>query len=221
MHGTCSQRATPRLGRQPSAWATVIVLAASVLTSDRVDVLLLVMGGMTAAYTIGRWVEAQRAAHAAAGAEGIVAVLGDALVRCRRWERPLTLVRIDGPLDEATRASVDEAVRTTDEVCHEPEATYVVMPEESVIGATVWAHRLVENADLPTLGVAQFPVDGLTVDGLLAHAASAESVLPPALPASPPVGDAELAEDASADDVVESGPVVDDPWQHHRIGDDR
>lgn len=168
-----------RFGRTGTPVATavatsVVVLAvvASLLTTGRASIALSLVAGFLAAFTLGRSVEARRAAAAPAPAarrHDVVNALGISLARCRRFERPLTLVRIGGPIDPVTQRTIADAVRLTDEVCHEADASYVLMPEESVIGATAWVRRLAETVDLPTVAVAQFPVDGLTVDGLLDH----------------------------------------------------
>lgn len=152
----------------------------SVSTSGRVSQGLALVAGLVAAFALGRHLEMLRQASGTPRAtrrHDINSVLGESLARCRRFERPLTLVRVAGPVDPEVRRIMTETVRLTDEVCHEAEASYVLMPEESVIGASVWVRRLAETVELQLVSIAQFPVDALTVDGLLDHARSAATVV--------------------------------------------
>lgn len=175
-----------------STWTAMVSLAlvatlaacVSVGTDGRLAVGSGLIAAVTAAYTIGRWTEYRLGVRTRAARRierPVEDVLGEALVRCRRFERPLALVRI-GVVDSGARGAIVDQVRTTDEVCHDAEATYVLMPEESEIGAMAWIARLRRTLALPDIAIAQFPVDGLTVDALLRHAASPDGARRPAGP---------------------------------------
>ena len=162
----------------------------SIFTSGRVSQGLTLLAGLVAAFALGRYLETRRQVSGVPKAtrrHDIVAVLGDSLARCRRFERPLTLVRVAGPVDAEVQRIMTEAVRLTDEVCHELDASYVLMPEESVIGARVWVRRLAQTPELSAVSIAQFPVDALTVDGLLDHARSGATQIDWAEPSAGPL----------------------------------
>lgn len=179
-------------------WTCVAALVCSVIADSRLlAVGASVLAVVFAAYSIGRWVEHRSSTPAPAEPRGIRDVLELELVRARRWERPLTLLRIAGPVPASVARSIEARVRTTDELVVDSAAVWILMPEESEVGASAWWRRVVDDlVELPAPTISQFPVDALTVDGMLANAIDQRNVL---------AGASAQSTDAANDDVGSRG----------------
>jgi hypothetical protein len=89
--------------------------------------------------------------------------------RARRHERALVLVRwpVSDQFDRDTLHEFRAQLRRHDDACDIGAHHFMLLTEFGSAKATMVLERVGLPLDLPGLVVAEFPVDGLTVDGLL------------------------------------------------------
>ncbi len=91
-------------------------------------------------------------------------VLVDEVNRSRRFGHSLTLLCVTCP--EAVSRRVVSRLRSTDWAWREKGKTYVLLVETRRAEAVVLVERIGDLVAVPSVGLASFPDDALTIDGL-------------------------------------------------------